>query len=492
MSAEQLIALVILLPLLAAVTAFLWPRRGGGIALFATAVLLAAALQLGAEVLDAGAVTHRVGGWGAPLGIHLRADGLGAFMLLVFAAVALPVSCYARGYFGAPAHTGASSSHFFWPLWLFLIASLNAMALSADIFNLYVTLELMGLAAVALVALAGDAPALRAAMRYLLVSLAGSLFFLMGVAMLYSAYATVDLHLLAQRIAPEPAAWTALALMTGGLMAKGALFPLHFWLPPAHAGAPAPVSAVLSALVVKGAFYLLLRLWFEAYGSVTTPATSQLLGALGAAAILWGSVQALLQVRLKLLIAYSTVAQIGYLFLVFPLAAGATHAATVWTGGMVFLLSHATAKAAMFLAAGNILQTVGHDRIRDLGGAAHALPVSVFAVGLAGISLVGLPPSSGFIGKWLLLGAALELRQWWWVIVILAGSLLTAAYLMRVLMHAFTRDAESKPVVRVSRGMEWSAFVLALLSVALGFFATWPAQLIAETVAIAAGEKGAP
>src|SRR5262249_60656471 len=145
--------------------------------------------------------------------------------------------------------------------------------------------------------------------------------------MLSGAYGTLDIPLLATRVRAEPIAWTAAALMTTGLLAKTALFPLHLWLPPAHAGAPAAASAVLSALVVKGSFFLLIRLWFDVMPGIPGAAGTQILGALGAAAILFGNVLALRQRRLKLLVAYSTVAQIGYLFLMFPLAFNSTSSA---------------------------------------------------------------------------------------------------------------------------------------------------------------------
>ena len=148
----------------------------------------------------------------------------------------------------------------------------------------------------------------------------------------------------------EPVAWTAAALMTAGLLAKTALFPLHLWLPPAHAGAPPPASALLSALVVKASFFLIVRLWFDVMPGLPTPCRRRSCSARWApAAILFGSVVALRQARLKLLIAYSTVAQIGYLFLMFPLAAGAGAAsvsAEAWTGGVLQAISHAFAKAA--------------------------------------------------------------------------------------------------------------------------------------------------
>jgi formate hydrogenlyase subunit 3/multisubunit Na+/H+ antiporter MnhD subunit len=435
-------------------------------------------------VIEDGTLAQSVGGWIAPLGIRLRADGLSAILLLALPVIGSLVAIHARGYFGkAGAAADVHKARYFWPLWLFLAAALNGMFLSADAFNLYVTLELAGLAAVVLVALANDGEALEAAQRYLFVSLSGSLLYLMGVALLYGAHGTVDFELLARSMAPEPHAWIALALMTGGLMMKGALFPLHFWLPPAHSSAPAPVSALLSALVVKGSFYILLRLWFEPFGSIIPEAAAQLIGACGACAILYGSVQALFQSRLKLLVAYSTVAQLGYLSLLFPLAFAAGERGTVWTGGIVFLLAHAAAKAAMFLAAGNIIHAAGHDRIRYLDGMTGALPLSVFTVGLAGISLVGLPPSAGFVAKWYLLSEGIRQGQWWWVAVIIAGGLLAAGYMIRLLIHAFTQAPVPKTWRRISPGMEWSAFALAAAAFLLGFAAKWPAQLLEGVLA---------
>jgi formate hydrogenlyase subunit 3/multisubunit Na+/H+ antiporter MnhD subunit len=333
----------------------------------------------------------------------------------------------------------------FWVLLLAVWAGMNLVVMGRDLFNLYVALELLTFAAVPLVCLDGRKETLDAALRYLMFALLGSVLYLLGAVLLYGAYGTLDIGLLAARVQPEPAAWLAGALMTVGLLAKTALFPLHLWLPPAHAGAPPAASAILSALVVKGSFVLVIRLWFEVMPGLWSVAGTQLLGALGAAAILYGSVLALRQQRLKLLIAYSTVAQIGYLFLVFPLAFDAEMAQLVpgiaLTGGVLQLVSHAFAKAGMFMAAGLIAVALGHDRVADLGGIARILPVSLFAFALAGVSLVGLPPSGGFAAKWLLLSAALGTGQWWWAVVIVLGGLLTGGYLVMVLMRALSPPA---------------------------------------------------
>ncbi len=455
---------LIVLPLASAMMAFAWPRVAQRVALFCGLAIALGVAGLALQLRQHGVFHHAVGGWDAPLGIGLYADGLSLLLLTATALVGLAVSVYAAAYFTV------EKAHHFWPLWLFLLGALNALFLSADVFNLYVTLELLGLAAVTLTALTGGRAALAGAMRYLLTTLLGSLAYLLGVALLYHAYGSVDIATLAGRMTPVPAAWVALGLMSAGLILKTALFPLHFWLPPAHASAPSPVSAVLSALVIKASFYILLRLWLTVFGPLAGDGVAALLGLLGAAAVLWGSVQALRQTRLKLLVAYSTVAQIGYLFLAFPLAAAAT--VTAWNAAAYLALSHALAKAAMFLAAGNLLHFGGHDRIADLDRVVQRLPLSAFAFALAGVSLMGLPPSGGFIGKWLLLEAALAQGRWDLVAVMLVGGLLAAAYVFKVLGKAFTQAEVTHEPQVVPAPMEWAALVLACGAIVLGFVAT--------------------
>ncbi|MDZ7595638.1 MAG: proton-conducting transporter membrane subunit [Thiobacillus sp.] len=462
---------LIVLPLAWGTLAFLLgPGRGGRLALAAIALQGALALQLASQLIGNGARIYAVGGWGAPLGIDLMADGLAAVMLLLTQAVALPLAVFARGYFAA----SPKGRELFWPLTGFLLAALNALFLSADLFNIYVTLELLGLAAVGLVAIAGGRQPVTAAMRYLLATLLGSGAYLLGVALIYGTYGSVSLAVLTPLITSEaPLAVTlAAALMLLGLMLKTALFPFHFWLPPAHGGAPAPVSALLSALVIKATFYLVLRLWLELFAPLTTVAAAQLLGVLGAAAILWGSVLALTQSRLKMLVAYSTVAQVGYLFLLFPLATlvPPDAADSAVQGGVMQAVAHGLAKAAMFAAAGSMIVATGRDDIGRLGGVGAHLPLTLFSFGLAGVTLMGLPPSGGFSAKWLLLTAALETGQWWWVVVMIVGGLLTAAYVFKVLRRAFLPVAAGDRMTRVPRTLEFSAFALAFASILLGLF----------------------
>jgi len=445
--------------------------------------LLATGLLLW-QVAHQGRQIHALGGWDPGLGIALRADPLAAALLLMSSLVALAAGWYATGYF-----TDDARQSRFWPIWLSLITALHALFLSADLFNLYVTLELLGLSAVALAALGAGRAAIEASLRYLTVGLLGSMAFLAGVALIYIRYGTLDMLSLSQLIHPGPATWLALGLMSAGLMLKSALFPLHFWLPPAHANAPAPVSAALSALVVKAAVYLMMRLWLDLFQPTISPAASWLLGLLGATAVLWGSWSALRAQRLKLLAAYSTVAQLGYLFIFFPLlmALPAGQPRDAAFGALVLMaLTHAFAKSALFLAAGTIQQHAGHDRIADLGGTARALPVTTFTLALAGAALIGLPPSGAFLAKWQLLSTAIGLGQWIWVPAVAIGSLLAAAYIFRLLGYTFgTRDRDALALVDGYESLP--ALLLAIIATAvlgLGAALVWqfvaPGALVTE------------
>lgn len=460
-------------------------RNAERIALLFMPVGLGVAVAIASYVWRGGqTVVYLVGGWSPPLGLALRADGTSAAMLVTSALVICAAGLYARADFGTPrGRPETRASLTFWMLLLAVWNALNLVFLAGDLFNLYVALELLTFGAVPLVCLSGRPETLRAALRYLIFALLGSVLYLLGTALLYGAHGTLDIALLAERARGEPVVRTAAVLMTVGLLAKTALFPLHLWLPPAHAGAPAAASAVLSALVVKGSFFLLVRIWFDALPGLLPPDASQILGALGAAAILAGSVLALQQARLKLLIAYSTVAQIGYLFFLFPLASaapsGEMFAGAAWTGGWMQLFSHAFAKAAMFLAAGLIAEAVGHDRIDGLAGVGRLLPVSAFAFGIAGLSLMGVPPSGGFVAKWLLLTAAVESGQWWWALVMLAGGLLAGGYVFGVLGRLLRRaevPASLHTIVSVRR--EAVALALALGAVGLGFVPLEPSELL--------------
>jgi formate hydrogenlyase subunit 3/multisubunit Na+/H+ antiporter MnhD subunit len=332
---------------------------------------------------------------------------------------------------------------------------------------------------VGLIVLAGSGEATAAALRYLLLGLSGSLLYLAGVAFLYGAHGILDLQMLSEVYAPDRVGNVALILMVSGLGIKTALFPMHTWLPPAHAGAPAPVSALLSGLVVKAGFFIMVRLWAQL---VTDEAwvLACTLSLLGGCAVLWGAFSAFRAERLKMLVAYSTVAHVGYLFLWFPLAMNAAERKQAWIGMGLLAVSHALAKSGFFLAAGGIQRSVGHDRLADLGGLGARMPLALSATALAGVSLMGLPPSGGFAGKWLLLTASISAGQPWILLILLCGGLLSAAYLFRFWRTAF-RQEQTGALPASSRGhigLDLPAFLLACAALLVGMLSSRIAKLL--------------
>jgi multicomponent Na+:H+ antiporter subunit D len=472
------LALILTAPLFGALAAMLMGRRGPAVALATTIATAAGALILLVIIAGEGAFSLAIGGWEAPLGIRLRADGLAAgfiatTVLVMGAILAVAARPFASG------ERKRRSAYTFWPLALMLWGALNAIFLSGDLFNLYVGLELLTLVAVALVGIEGKRETLAAALRYMMFALMGSLLYLLGAALLYAAHGTLDIALLAERVGSAPGDIVAAAAITGGLAAKTALFPFHAWLPPAHSGAPAPASAMLSGLVPKASFYILIRFWFEAAPDLAGTGVLLLLGGLGAFAMVYGSLLALHQDRLKLIIAYSTIAQIGYLFFVFPLAGGESAAqpwaAGAWSGTIFHALSHALAKASMFLCAGLIIEAIGNDRLPAMKGIVRALPMTVFAFALAAITLMGLPPSGGFTAKYLMMTASFAAGQPFWALMLILSGLLAAAYLYRPLALAFGQPDDDAPAPKaVSRARQVAPLVLALAAILLGILSAAP------------------
>lgn len=443
------------------------PRLQDAVSVILAAGLLACLALLSRQVLVHGAADLALGAHEAPVGIELHVDGLALAMLWLTGAVALAVNVHAAA--SLPAGEGFRGTGFR-TLWMLLWSGLNALFLSADLFNIYVVLELVSLTAVSLVVISQGAGAVAAAARYLFFALGGSIFYLLGVALVYADTGLLGLRVLEASNWEGRAAPLALAVMTAGLAVKAALFPVHAWLPRAHSAAPSAASAALSALVATAGVYLILRLWLGPFAGHWGPVTAQGMAAVGAAGMLYGSAQALRQSRLKLVVAYSTVAQLGYLLLALPLAS-----ALAFHGAVYHALSHGLAKAAFFLAAGNVIRVTGDDRLESLAHGGRKLFGSLAAMALAGMSLAGLPPSGGFLAKWWLISAALAAGQWWWAAIVAAGGLLAAAYVGRVLRYGMTEperpagDARAATPGPLPRAMSWPPVLLAVAAIVLGF-----------------------
>ncbi len=454
LSPDAALSAAVALPVLAALCAILVPRAGPAVALAACWANLALVAALHPMV----GATTAIGGWPAPLGIGLRVDGLSwPFLALTAAAMALTTTGGgARGFMAAP---GAAA------LWLFLLTGLNALFLSADIFNLYVALEIVSLAAVAVTALGGAAAA-APALRYLFVGLGGSLLYLAGVALLYRATGALDLGLLAAAGLQGPALAAPLALMTVGLLMKAGVAPFHFWLPAAHGAAAPAASAVLSGVVVKAALYLLLRLWTGTAPVEALAAAEPVFRALGLAALAVGALGSLRATRLKALIAYSTVGQIGYVVLALGFAAQTPLAVKA---AVAFVIAHGLAKAAVFIAAGSIRAANGHDRIDALSDPGGRFGPAKAAVALGSVSLMGLPPSGGFLAKWTLAEAALLREQWWVAPLLVGGAIVTSLNMVRLADGLIRPRDPGAPPPAAGIPCGWSALALALAAMGAGF-----------------------
>ncbi|WP_249978605.1 complex I subunit 5 family protein [Vreelandella olivaria] len=410
--------------------------------------------------------------------ISLRLNGLGILMLLVTQWVGAAAALYTPGHLRLT--NPGKLSRWLWPLMGVLISALSLIWVAADLLTLYAALELMGLAAVGMLLLSGKPAALVAGMRYLLLTLVGSLAYLLGVALVLGYWGQLDLQTLADVVEPGPVAWVAAALMGAGLALKAALFPLHGWLTPVHESAWTPVSALHAALVIKASLFILVMLW-----SILLPGTSfapQLVAWLGMLAIVWGGLVAWRANSLKTLVASSTVAQLGYLMVVFPLLLGPDIAplpqALAWQGFWLQLIGHALAKAAMFMAAGNLILATGESSLKGLAGSSRRLPLSLLIFGIASVTLMGLPPSAGFTAKWLLLQAMVMTQQWVAVAALLVGTLLTAAYVFRVFRYSFDEQAPRHHYQPLAPGMDLIALCLALAAFGLGLLAHLPLSLL--------------
>lgn len=476
-SGATLMALLVLIPLVTAVLVYLvkrdWVQEV--LVLTAMAVQLFVAFQLAGWVVAEGPQLTRLGGHPLPLAIALRADGLASLMVGLTAVVCAATAVYVHGWAAMQPPARGQGMR---TLLLILCSGMTALFLADDLFNLYVTLEVATLSAVALVILSPKRVAAEAALRYLIMAMLGSIFYLLAVALVYAQTGTLAMQRLSGELPPTMVFQISLLLMTAGLGIKAALFPMHAWLPAAHSAAPSPASALLSALVAKGAVYLILRIWTGPFVGVWTPWAAQGLAAIGIAGTFYASAQALRQVSIKRVVAYSTVAQLGYL----PMLMALPHP-DAWLGAAYLAMSHGLAKAAMFLAAGNLIAVYGNDRIDRIGGAGRRMGANTLALGIAAISLIGLPPSGGFLAKWWLIHAALMSNQWWWAVALLAGSLMTAGYLLRLFSNAMRElEPTERRAVMVGpplrQSMLWPPLVLAVMAIGVSFFGVPLCRLI--------------
>ncbi|PSQ60278.1 MAG: cation:proton antiporter [Halobacteriales archaeon SW_9_67_25] len=400
------IVLAVVFPILAAVASLLaglrWDRSGWYVAALAAVVELGLAVSILLSVLQGGRTAYELGGFVPPAGIELVADGLSAPVLVLVATVSLAVLAYAR--------RAGPRGNAFYTVYLLLVAGLAGVILTGDIFNMYVFLEITGLAAYALVASGDDVRSAVAALKYLLLGTIGASLFLLGAGYAYVATGTLNMVDLAARFAEvgytSRPVLASFGLIVTGLLVKVALFPVHSWQPDAYATAPDSVSAYISALVSTVSAY-----------------------------VVAGSVLAVTQSELKRMLAYSSVSQFGMIVAAFALLSP-----TAAVGGVVHLLGHAVIKGGLFAAAGVVARQTGARTVEEYAGLASRRPVSAGLVAVLALALVGVPPAVGFVGKWYIVLGAIESGAPVVAAVILASTLLTLAYVARVIERMYFAD----------------------------------------------------
>ena len=425
-------------------------RAGWAIAVAASVFFLVSSIVILQEVQRAGVISYAIGSWPAPWGIEYRIDAANAFMLVLLGFVAAVVAPYAWA--SVRVEVPRENHYLFYALYCLALAGLGGITVTGDAFNLFVFLEISSLASYVLIALDRDRRALLAAYQYLILGTIGATFIVIGVGLLYLMTGTLNLADIATRLGDvrqSRPVLAALAFLTVGISLKAALFPLHMWLPGAYAHAPSAVSALLAATATKVSVYVLLRFYFSVFGT-TTVFTAMPMGdvllALSIVAMIVASVAAFFQSDLKRLLAYSSVAQIGYITLGVSFAS-----ATGLTGGIVHLFNHGVTKGALFMLAGTIVFRLGSTRLDRMAGLARSMPITCAGIVVGGLGLIGVPGTAGFVSKWYLVLAAIEAGAWGIAFVVVASSMIAVAYVWRFVEVAYFR-APSDETSRLKEG----------------------------------------
>ncbi|HHW78913.1 MAG TPA: monovalent cation/H+ antiporter subunit D family protein [Xanthomonadaceae bacterium] len=444
-------ALQVIIPLVSAPLCALLPAgRAVWLAAMAASWLafLIAVLLLD-QVLAHGPISYLMGGWPVPWGIEYRVDVLNAYVLLIVATIGAVVMSFGRIIVERRIRLPESKQSWFYTAYLLCLTGLLGITITGDAFNVFVFLEISSLSSYVLISIGRDRRALTASYQYLIMGTIGATFILIGIGLLYVMTGTLNMADLAARIpavADTRTVRAAFAFLTIGVSLKLALFPLHLWLPNAYAYAPSVVTALLAATATKVAVYVLLRFFFTIFGAKFSFETMQLdkiLLPLALVGIFSASVVAIFQSNVKRMLAYSSVAQIGYMILGISLVS-----VTGLTAGIVHLFNHALMKGALFMALGCVSFRVGAARLDRMAGVGRVMPWTMGAFVIGGLSLIGVPLTAGFVSKWYLIVGAME-KGWWPVaVLVLVTSLLAVIYIWRVVEVAYFKPVPEGQAVR--------------------------------------------
>jgi len=461
------------------VTAFLLPvfsslgRKGKAVATVLANMVTVSLLVMAVASIGQSRV-YEVGKWSIPLGINLVLDGLSSLLLLAISIVSAAAMLFSARYMEQ--YTAKAK---FLCLFLLMIAGMNGVVLSGDIFNLFVFLEIASLASYALVGFGCEHEELEASFKYMVLGSIGSIFVLFAVALVYGNTGSLNMAYVSKAIQGtglNPGLAFALCLFVAGFGLKAALVPFHAWLPDAHPSAPAPISAMLSGILIKTlGIYALVRVVFNVFG--ISVQMGWILVVLGLLSMIAGAFLAIGQGDFKRLLAYSSISQIGYVVLGIGLGGlilardgNVAWASLAILGGLFHLVNHAVYKSLLFLTSGSVQMSTGTRQLKQMGGLAEKLPFTRATCTIASASIVGIPPFSGFWSKLILVIAAVQAAFYWVAALIVFVSLCTLIMYLKVQRYVFLGELpENLEQIEEQKGSMAIAMVfLALLCMLMG------------------------
>ncbi len=470
---EQLPLLSVLVPLLTAPVCVLFRNKDVAWFMAGAASLISALFSLHVllQVMDGSQISYALGGWAPPLGIEYRIDAANAFVMFLIAAMSTITLIYARR---SVEHEIRTVSHtLFYCCFLLCFAGLMGVVATGDAFNIFVFLEISSLSTYVLIAMGADRDkrALTSAYDYLILGTIGATFFVIGIGFLYMATGTLNLADMSERIAvlggDNRTIQAGLAFVVVGMGLKAAIYPMHLWLPGAYTHAPSVVTTFLAATATKAAIYVIMRFMFTVYSPDFTFQVATLMWIivpLAVVAMFAASIIAIFQQDLKRMLAYSSVAQVGYMMLGIGLMN-----TTGLTASLVHMFNHGITKGALFMIVGAYVLRAGGSFCDRIVGLGKQMPLTSAAFVVAGLSLIGVPGTAGFISKWVLLDAAFERGWWWMALLIVASSLLAVIYVWKVVELLYFREApEGQQLTEAPTSMLVSIWVLTVACIVFG------------------------
>ncbi|MEO0442936.1 MAG: monovalent cation/H+ antiporter subunit D family protein [Pseudomonadota bacterium] len=427
--------LIVILPLIAAPLCIIARHSFAAflIALTANSISVLLAVAVVRRVIDGSVIHYSLGGWIAPTGIEYYIDTLNGVLLLIISLLSFLALIFAKD--SIQQEISKARHYLFYAGWLMCLVGLLGMVITGDAFNVFVFLEISSLSMYMLIALGKQRrQAILAAFRYLMMGSIGASFILLGIGFLYAATGTLNMLDLSERLPGVGQSRTVLvgfSFITVGLLIKTAVFPVHSWLANTYQFAPSSIAVFLAGTATKVSLYVFLRFFFHVFGqdySFAQMLLDNILLPLVVIGFFVMSIVAVYQTDIRRVLAYSSIAQIGYIFVALIMATESG-----LTAGIIHMINHAFIKAALFVAAGCIAYRLGSTRIKDMSGLVVHMPWTTSAFIIAGLSLIGIPLTAGFISKWHLIAATIESGWWLIALMILLSSLIAIVYIGKII-----------------------------------------------------------